>query len=301
MVPGAGIEPTHRGDSAPRMQALTAFANHIDISGKPIIRDQTSSFSHRMTSRILHPMRYLILGGCLLLAGCSASSPTAPTPPPVVSVPPPAVTPPVVTPPVVVVPPVTVPDPLLSDPRFSLSFYRMFARDGYDNPGNLQPLRRQSEAPRLYLRTVDDAGVAIDALTLNGTAAALESVTGKLTGKFGLAGLERGTDTKEGQRGWVTVRWSDKPDRFCGIGYIGGDLMVLYPKTAGCRCGGGPAIAPLIIKHEMGHVLGFYHTDQRTDLMYPGGLPACDMDPSDREQFAARVAYNQPIGSTDPK
>ena len=228
----------------------------------------------------------------LLAAGCSGS-PTAPTPEPPTS-------PVAVAPPVVIVPPappVAAPDPILTDPRYSASFYRDFALGARD--GGPYPLRRQTQAPRIYLRTIDDAGKPIDAYTLNETAAALINTAGSLTGVFGLAGLEQGTGTREGHLGWMTVRWSDQSSQYCGIGYYGGDLMVLYPKTAGCRCSGGPQVRLKTVKHELGHVLGFYHTDAPDDLMFQGGS-ACDRDPSPRERFHAAVAYSRPVGSMEP-
>lgn len=246
---------------------------------------------------MVNPRSSLVLLA-LFAVGCSGS-PTAPSAPAPVN--PAATTPPVVSaPPVATAPQTPAPNPLLNDSRFSLSFYRMFALGALPD-GSFATLRRQDQPPRIYLRTVDDAGASIDAGTLDQTAAALINVAGSLTGVFGLAGLERGTGTREGQGGgWITVRWSDRANgSVCGTGYIGGSLMILYPKTAGCRCSGGPAVNTAVIKHELGHVLGFYHTDSTDDLMF-AKVTACDKNPSAREMFHAKIAYSQPNGSLNP-
>lgn len=245
-------------------------------------------------------MKAFSLLAVILLVGCSGS-PTAPTPPPFVPV---VVTPPVVTPPVAPMP--TPPAFPPTDPRFDLAFYRAFVHDAFERRGDFVPLLRQVEAPRIYLRTVDDAGRPMDTFTLNHIAAALESVAGSLTGVFGLAGLERGTETRQGQRGWITVRWSAVPERadngrsyVCGRAHVGGDLITLYPQSPGCRCPGGPAVSLSTVKHELGHSLGFWHTDAREDLMYRS-LTSCDHNPSAREIYHAALAYTRPIGSLAP-
>ncbi|MEY4386598.1 MAG: hypothetical protein RLY20_1881 [Verrucomicrobiota bacterium] len=233
---------------------------------------------------------------------CSSSTPTAPTAPaPVVNQPPPVVS----SPPVVVTPPSTptapAPDPLLSDPRFSLSFYRQFVLNGYESPTALQPLKRQVQAPFIYLYTIDNAGAPIDADTLESTAAALINVAGSLTGRFGLEGLARGTDGTTTRTNQITVFWAAVVDPLaCGRAPVGGKSITLYPKTPNCGCGRS-AIRPMTVKHELGHALGFYHTGDAHDLMSGLSVAGCDANPSERERFHAMIAYGQPLGSLDPK
>ncbi len=244
----------------------------------------------------------LFLGVAAICAtiGCSSPSPTAPSPPPVVTVPPPVVVlPPAVTPPVIITPP---PNPLLIDPRFDRAFFAQFVHNALETPNDPRPLRRQNGPPNFYIYTVDDAGNAIDSLTLNQTASAIESTTGLLTGSFGVASIERGSGPPSARPNLIAVKWSAGLSpinpTFCGYGLFGGPELTLYPK-AGCRCAGGPAVALAIVKHELGHVLGYFHTDSRLDLMYRISS-ACDQEPSAREIFHARVAYSLANGSVEP-
>lgn len=219
--------------------------------------------------------------------GCSGS-PTSPTPQPT--------NPAATTPPVVSVPPVTVaspaPNPLLSDPRFDLNFYRMFAL-----AGSIRSLSRWTRAPLVYLRTVDDQGRTVATSLLTQTAAAIINTTGQWTGgNFGVAGLEQGTGTREGQAGWLTVAWSTSG--VCGTtnGVVGeGATIVMNHTRPECTCG------PLVAKHELGHAMGFYHTDSSNDLMAATFQGVCDKPLSAREVFHAQLAYQMPIGSLDPR
>jgi hypothetical protein len=235
----------------------------------------------------LRHLRYEGLLGLILavaVAGCNGRGPTAPTP---VIPPPVVVVPPVVTPPS---PPPSTPAFPPADPRFDLAFYRLLVHD------NGRPLQRFTRAPLVYLRTIDDTGRPVDARLLEQTAAAFINTVGLWAGgAFGIAGLERGTDTRENHPDWLTVKWSSSG--VCGhtsaVG-TGGSVITLNHLRSECTCG------PLVAKHELGHALGYYHTDSDGDLMAATFQGVCDKPLSAREVYHAQLAYQRPVGSPAP-
>ena len=187
---------------------------------------------------------------------------------------------------------------------FDLAFYRQLVRNGFEAPGSLEPLRRWTQAPQVYLRTVDTAGAAIDAAMLNATEQTLrETAPIWAGGAFGLAGVTRGTDTREGSPGWITVRWESVIDpTACGranVAIEGGSIAFFY-KNPNCGCSGGPAIRPRSVRHELGHAFGYWHTGSTSDVMSGIGISACDALPSARERAAAAIVYRRPMGNLDP-
>lgn len=231
--------------------------------------------------------------GLALMAGCGRSAPSV-SPSPVPSTPSP-----------VIVAPPPAPAPVIRGPGFNQGFWNEFVHNGFDQPTAFTPLRRLTASTRIYLKTVDEAGLPIPAFTLQTAEEAVNAVA--LTwggGVIGILGIERGTGTREGQSGWQTVKWPNPArEDLCGQALVavdGGWLELNYLiHNANCKCNGSE-IRPQTVKHELGHVFGYYHTDSQDDLMRSGAI-GCDKTPSAREAYHAELAYRSPVGTSDAR
>jgi hypothetical protein len=189
---------------------------------------------------------------------------------------------------------------------FDLAYYRELVRDAADSPGVLRPLRRWTRAPSLYVRTVDTQGRLIDTVSLDAMIPIMTQAISEWTNNAFQPAVTRGTETREGQTGWMTVKWLADPSEdptACGratVGQDGGWVQFNY-RLSVCRCAGGGPISDATIRHEFGHAMGFWHTATRGDLLYGGGTEGrCGLMMTARERYHAAIAYQRPIGNTDP-
>jgi hypothetical protein len=189
-------------------------------------------------------------------------------------------------------------------PESALTYYRSLVRDGFDHPETVQTkvLRRWSTSPSVYIRTIDDAGKRVDGANLDIVVQAVGIIEEVSGGQLTMASYEMGTDSREGVRGWITVKWGQPSEDRCGTAQIGvsGGWIELNPGPR-CTCSPGVGIVPRTVRHEFAHALGFFHTGERNDLL--SGLPWSCTDRnaslSVRERTHLAIAFRRAPGNRD--
>jgi hypothetical protein len=187
-------------------------------------------------------------------------------------------------------------DALVARSGFEPAFYRAFLQNGYEVPDRLEPIRVLHGPLRIYLRTEDESGRAIEASSLDAAERILTETAWIWSGEtYGVVEVGRGTATREKVPGWITVKWSGTaPSERCGRSTVGVDGgFIEFNASGACSCGSSTLVYSRLIRHELGHAMGYYHTDSPDDVMYGRAIPtsACDALPSERERRHAKFAH----------
>lgn len=154
---------------------------------------------------------------------------------------------------------------------FDQTYYRQLARNTLDAPTTMEALRRWTVNPSFYMKVTDEAGVMMDAKTLDNTEQVIHSFVPQWTsGRLSVAAFERGTAVRSLTPGWININWSNgsiiHPDGGfrCGDSLIGvnpGRMNLYYKANQNtkftCRCGGQSEMGSRVVSHELGHAMGF--------------------------------------------
>lgn len=166
---------------------------------------------------------------------------------------------------------------------FDLDFYREFVRGALDQ-GGLSSIRRWTRPPTFTIHPTDDRGSPIAASVLTMVQANIEAAVPAFSGGvYTAVFLEEGDVT-------VVIQADPASDGACGrssVGPVPGQEVVLH-----LNC-----LTPGVVRHEIGHVMGFFHTNGPTDLMRN---PVRAVQPSARESYHAAIAYSRQAGNVDP-
>lgn len=185
---------------------------------------------------------------------------------------------------------------------FDLTYYRNLARGAvnFAPPRDIRPWTRN---PIIYIHTVDDRDRALDPQALAIAESTIRETIGAWTGgRLRVDSVEYGNEDREARAQTISVTWGGDSSDYCGrvtVPGFEGTVIELDTRTPGCRCA-GLAVDPAVVRHELGHALGYYHTTERNDLMFPIRSGSCQMTLSAKEREYAGYMYSRPRLNADP-
>ena len=206
---------------------------------------------------------------------------------------------------------------LPTDRRFNRPFWDAIAFDAYECPGagscpdyysDGSPSRALEDrflvvlpttSPNFHIRTHNDQGEQrVPSASARGMREVIADAVEALTGEPYSGDITMGPEDVD-RNGWITIEFvreeddpdfwgSANPDRVvCGrarVGAVVGRIWLNGSQISDTRC----VLDPLL-RHEVGHALGFFHVPGSRDLMAVGRVDTDHF--TSREEYHAQLAY----------
>jgi hypothetical protein len=184
---------------------------------------------------------------------------------------------------------------------FSLDFFRMLARNGYEEPASLEPIRRWTSNPNVYLNAMNpktkeklrDLEIQMLEQTIR---AAIPQATG---GQLSLGLFEVGVSPRAERSGYINIEITYEPGSDnCGTALVGANPGRIRLNYEGCQVSWcRDAISPNVVAHEAGHAMGLWHVPD--GMMVPTLKDCSGITFTQQEQLHAQMAYLRPAGNRD--
>ena len=185
---------------------------------------------------------------------------------------------------------------------FAIGFYRSMVRNGLEEPGSLQAVRRWTRNPNFYIHTFNPKTQRpLEQREVSGMIDAIRETVPQLTGGVFEAGaVETGETAREARANYVNVQIVYEPGQdFCGRALVGANPGLIEINYDRCGSACSNKVTPTALAHEVGHALGFWHVDR--GIMTAVVSKACsNVQFTDAEKIHGSLAYLRPVGNTDP-
>jgi len=183
-------------------------------------------------------------------------------------------------------------DLIPSGGSFPFWLFRQMGRNGWEQPNSLQPLQHWTTNPNIHLENRwRDTGAAIPDDVIQYFVAEIQRVIPELSdGRLAAGRVEVSSEAWDFVPDYISIHF----DHSGNWGYVGVNPgQVQFGTAAKCTS--------IMIIHELGHAMGYWHSSAQPSVMGGHVLASCNLEHlTPDEQLVARVLYSRPPGNVEP-